>query len=85
MSSTHTITLTVTLCMEDMTGTAEQSAEIAFEQLSALISGEDCQYGRPTDDADVVVTGYSGEDGEDVFWPPHGEDQRMIDYMERDR
>lgn len=51
----HIITMVVTVTMEDMDGTPEQSAEIAFEQVSSAMEGKESNYGWPGE-ADVEVT-----------------------------
>lgn len=51
----HIITMVVTVTMEDMDGTPEESAEIAFEQVSSAMEGKESVYGWPGE-ADVEVT-----------------------------
>lgn len=65
--STHIIHLSIVYRMEDMTGTAEQSAEIAYEQVTEAIAGRQSEYGWPEAEyCDVAVEGYFGNDGEDA-------------------
>lgn len=53
----HVITFKVTVTMEDMDGTPEQSAEIALDQVACALIGETSMYGLPWD-SEAVVIGY---------------------------
>lgn len=46
-SNTHIIYFEVAVTMDEMDGTPEQSAEIAYEQVRAALDGEQSQYGLP--------------------------------------
>ncbi len=44
----HKVYISLVVYMDDMDGTPEQSADIAYEQVSAVLEGRESEYGTPT-------------------------------------